>query len=111
MKGQVRKETLGQLKGTYRMDKTIKAEISGSDALARFWAQYFMETPVCTHPDCGTVAHVVDSFFPYLDDLNRCENHPSENREARRWAARNMGCREMRRGTVPGLRRRVQRLR
>lgn len=93
------------------MVKTIRAEISGKDALATFWAQYFMEIPVCSHPECGTVASEVDTFFPYLDDLNRCENHPLESRVPKRWAARARGCREGRRAAPLSLGYRARRCR
>ena len=72
------------------MSKTIKTEVKGADALENFWGQYFPETPVCALPECGGIASEVDSFFPYLDDLNRCENHPLETKEPLRRSAR--GC-------------------
>ena len=56
------------------MEWNITAQVSGPDRLARFWSQYFAETPLCAV--CGTVASEVDPFFPYLDDLNRCPGHP-----------------------------------
>ena len=58
------------------MEKTIKTDIKGVEALTVFWGQYFPEVPVCSHPNCGRVAAEVDAFFPYIDDLNRCEAHP-----------------------------------
>lgn len=72
------------------MEKTIKTHLRGSDDLARFWNQYFQETPVCSLPECSGVAAEVDSFFPYLDDLNRCESHPLELKETIRRPAQ--GC-------------------
>ncbi len=72
------------------MSRTIKAEVAGTDELARFWDQYFPETPVCSHPECEGIAREVDSFFPYLDDLNRCDSHPLEPNEPLRRSAR--GC-------------------
>ena len=56
------------------MDWNIAAQVSGPDHLARFWSEYFAETPLCAV--CRTVASEVDPFFPYLDDLNRCPGHP-----------------------------------
>ena len=56
------------------MEWNITAQVSGPDRLARFWGQYFAETPLCAV--CGAVAREVDPFFPYLDDLNRCPGHP-----------------------------------
>ena len=56
------------------MEWNITAQVSGPDRLARFWSEYFAETPLCAV--CGTVASEVDPFFPYLDDLNRCPGHP-----------------------------------
>ncbi len=72
------------------MSRTIRAQAAGTDELARFWDQYFPETPVCSHPECGDIAREVDSFFPYLDDLNRCDSHPLEPNEPLRRSAR--GC-------------------
>lgn len=57
------------------MDLTIRAPLQEDFRLVSFWAGYFAETPHCTCPDCGNVAVEVDPFFPYLDDLNRCEAH------------------------------------
>jgi len=72
------------------MSKTIKAVVTGTEALTRFWRQYFPEVPVCSLPECGGVAVEVDSYFPYLDDLNRCEDHPLNGMEPLRRSAR--GC-------------------
>ncbi len=57
------------------MDLTLKAPEKAITRLESFWAAYFKETPVCTNRDCSQVAIEVDPFFPYLDDLNRCERH------------------------------------
>lgn len=54
---------------------TIKAPQEAQPALSSFWAQYFIEIPICTCEACGEVAIEVDPFFPYLDDLNRCTVH------------------------------------
>ena len=56
------------------------------EALTVFWGQYFPETPVCSHPDCEFVASEVDSFFPYIDDFNRCEAHPQEFADPRKFS-------------------------
>lgn len=53
----------------------IKTDVRGIEDLTLFWGQYFPETPVCSHPDCGSVAAEVDAFFPYIDDFNRCDLH------------------------------------
>ncbi len=45
---------------------------------------------MCALPECDCVACEVDSYFPYLDDLNRCEQHPLELMEPLRRSAR--GC-------------------
>ena len=65
------------------MAKTIKSEIRGIEALTVFWRQYFREIPVCSHPECACVASEVDAFFPYIDDFNRCEDHPLESMQVR----------------------------
>ena len=69
------------------MTKTIKSEIRGNEALTVFWRQYFGEIPVCSHPECACVASEVDAFFPYIDDFNRCEDHPLQSMEIRSRAA------------------------
>ena len=66
------------------MEKTIRTDIRGVEALTDFWGQYFPEVPVCTHADCGCVAAEVDAFFPYIDDFNRCETHSLEIIDSRR---------------------------
>ena len=40
-----------------------------------FWSGVIQEIPTCTKENCGEVAVEVDSFFPYLDDYNRCKGH------------------------------------
>ncbi len=65
------------------MPRTIKSEIRGIEALTVFWRQYFREIPVCSHPECACVASEVDAFFPYIDDFNRCEDHPMQSMEVR----------------------------
>jgi hypothetical protein len=82
------------------MSKTIKALVQGKEDLTRFWQQYFPETPVCSLPECGSVACEVDSFFPYLDDLNRCENHPLDSADPLRRSAR--GCTRQEPSSAPG---------
>ncbi|MDH4246518.1 MAG: hypothetical protein OEW39_01725 [Deltaproteobacteria bacterium] len=59
------------------MDITLRAPGKETVSLANFWEQYFKETPMCSHEGCLNVAHEVDPFFPYLDDLNRCGEHTS----------------------------------
>jgi len=63
------------------MHLTLKAPEGADGHLARFWAHYFLETPTCICSGCEDVAVEVDPFFPYLDDLNRCQFHRTvENR-------------------------------
>jgi hypothetical protein len=58
------------------MDRTISApQGRAQQDLGQFWGRYFAEIPVCTHVDCDRVAVEVDSYFPYLDDRNRCDEH------------------------------------
>ncbi|MEE8395638.1 MAG: hypothetical protein V3S29_06250 [bacterium] len=68
------------------MGSTIKAEVGNNGELARFWRQYFQETPFCSLPGCGVVATEVDTHFPYIDDFNRCETHPLQALEHARRA-------------------------
>lgn len=60
------------------MHVTIKAPHEAMPQLSNFWGRYFSEIPTCTNPGCCRVAVAVDPFFPYLDDLNRCEMHVAE---------------------------------
>ncbi len=57
------------------MDLKFKAPEGQGENLSGFWAGIFQEIPTCTSRNCGEVAIEVDSFFPYLDDYNRCEGH------------------------------------
>lgn len=82
------------------MPRTIKSEIRGIEALTVFWRQYFREIPVCSHPECACVASEVDAFFPYIDDFNRCEDHPLQNMEIRSRSA-SAGRHAARRGFSP----------
>ncbi len=54
---------------------TIKAPAGAQQRLGEFWERYFAETPTCSSTECSRIAAEVDPFFPYLDDLNRCEQH------------------------------------
>jgi len=54
---------------------TIKAPPQEPIQLTAYWEQYFVETPMCSCEACCHVAVEVDPFFPYLDDLNRCDAH------------------------------------
>jgi hypothetical protein len=42
---------------------------------AGIWEGCLPELPNCTVPGCQSPARTVDSFFPYLDDHNRCVEH------------------------------------
>ena len=39
------------------------------------WSGCLPERPQCAVPGCAHQAHIVDPFFPYLDDRNRCDRH------------------------------------
>ena len=65
--------------------QTILAETLDERKLTSFWQNVFPEMPVCTEPGCGKVAREVDSFFPYLDDLNRCDSHRTVESATKRW--------------------------
>jgi hypothetical protein len=41
----------------------------------RIWQGCLPESPTCTAPGCQSPARIVDAFFPYLDDHNRCVEH------------------------------------
>ena len=41
----------------------------------RIWQGCLPEAPTCTVPGCQSPARIVDPFFPYLDDHNRCIEH------------------------------------
>lgn len=59
------------------MANAIKQSDPTSSDASRYWGRLFVETPVCTVPGCDRVAHEVDAFFPFIDDYNRCDRHPS----------------------------------
>jgi len=57
------------------LDLKLKApKLQGGDT-SGFWSGVIQEIPTCTRENCGEVAIEVDSFFPYLDDYNRCKGH------------------------------------
>jgi len=51
------------------------SEAKDQESLAEMWRGYFAEVPHCSQPGCNNVASEVDDYFPYLDDLNRCDEH------------------------------------
>lgn len=57
------------------MELKFKGPEGQGEKLNDFWAGIFQEVPTCANENCGEVAIEVDSFFPYLDDYNRCEGH------------------------------------
>ena len=61
------------------MMDVIKSPDSSPEDATRYWGQYYVETPMCNIAGCGRVAHEVDAFFPYIDDLNRCDEHPGQS--------------------------------
>ena len=92
---------------------TIKTEVRGADKLTLFWGQYFPETPVCSHPDCISVATEVDAFFPYIDDFNRCDLHFVESGDVtdnRTAGATTCGHRARRHGTSRSGKGRITRI-
>lgn len=73
------------------MTRTIRTSVTDRRDLRYFWAQYFGETPLCAHPQCGAVACEVDVYFPYIDDFNRCDSHLPEFMDFGPWTARACG--------------------
>ena len=57
--------------------QTILAGTNNEEKLKSFWLQFFPELPKCKEPGCQHIAMEVDTFFPYLDDNNRCYLHLS----------------------------------
>lgn len=62
--------------GWISMAGTINTSQPQAESLIRYWNTIFVETPRCTAPGCRRVAQEVDAFFPYIDDYNRCDQHP-----------------------------------
>jgi len=56
---------------------TILAGTTNEEKLTHFWQHYFSEIPKCSEPGCERLAMEVDTFFPYLDENNRCQLHLS----------------------------------
>ncbi|MBI4082588.1 MAG: hypothetical protein HY423_08255 [Candidatus Lambdaproteobacteria bacterium] len=60
------------------LPEPIRAPHSDPEQLKNYWARFYEEVPVCSHPGCGSISVEVDPLFPYLDDLNRCPLHHDE---------------------------------
>lgn len=62
------------------MDTFITAPTEEENQTVAYWALWYQEVPRCSEPGCQKVAVEVDTFFPYMDDNNRCwtHRHPDE---------------------------------
>ena len=68
------------------MARTIRPDVTERSALTHFWAQYFRETPMCSHPECLTVAsegpydtacfHVQQTTEKYLKGFLALQDQP-----------------------------------